>query len=56
MPKSPIAKQKLGCHRFWADRDGLAAAAQTLCNTLRATFAAPRIPRITIGQDFCKAA
>lgn len=49
-------KQKLACHRYGTDRDGLATAAQTLCDGTRATFAAPTFPHITISQDFCEAA
>lgn len=49
-------KQKLACHRYWNDRAGLATAAQTLCDAVRATFAAETFPHITIGQDFCEAA
>lgn len=49
-------KHKLACHHYWNDRDGLATAAHTLCDRVRATFAAPTFPHITIGQDFCEPA
>ena len=49
-------KQKLACHHYWNDPDGLATVAQTLCHRIRATFAAPTFPHITIGQDFCEPA
>lgn len=45
-------KQKLACHRFWNNLDGLAAAAQQVCTAIRATFAAPTYPHITLCQDF----
>lgn len=45
-------KSKLGSHRWWNDLDALALAAHHVCSTLRATFAAPTFPHITLGQDF----
>lgn len=51
-----FAKGKLACHRFWNDLDGLCAAAQTIFNGTRATFAAATYPHITFGQDLCEGA
>ena len=42
-------KQKLACHRFWADRDGLQQAAATLLDRLVARFHADTRPSIHLG-------
>jgi len=49
-------KQKLACHRFWADPDGLAQAATTLLARTEARFHSPDRPAIRLGQDFCQCA
>jgi len=49
-------KQKLACHRFWADAAGLEAAATTLLNQIEARFHAPIPPSIRLVSNFCEAA
>ncbi len=49
-------KQKLACHRFWADRDGLRDAAGTLLDRTEARFHAERPPAIRLTQDFSQSA
>lgn len=49
-------KQKLACHRFWADAAGLEAAAATLLDRTEARFHAEDRPAIRLVQDFCEAA
>lgn len=49
-------KQKLACHRFWADREGLRAAAATLLAQTAAQFHTPNRPAIRLGQNFCQSA
>lgn len=49
-------KQKLACHRFWADVAGLEAAATTLLDRLEAHFHAATPPAFRLRQDFCETA
>jgi transposase len=49
-------KQKLACHRFWADREGLCHAATTLLGQTEARFHRPDRPTIRLGQNFCQSA
>jgi len=49
-------KAKLACHRFWADADGLAAAAGALLDRTEARFHAADPPGIRLVNDFCEAA
>jgi len=49
-------KQKLACHRFWADADGLQAAAATLLDHIEAHFHADAAPGIRLVHNFCEAA
>jgi transposase len=49
-------KQKLACHRFWADPAGLRQAALTLLNRIAAHFHAPKRPAIQLEQNFCQSA
>ena len=49
-------KQKLACHRFWADPAGLAQAATTLLDQTQARFHASPRPNISLGHDFCQSA
>lgn len=49
-------KQKLACHRFWADVAGLEEAAGTLLDQITARFHATPRPAIRLGHDFCEAA
>lgn len=49
-------KQKLACHRFWADVDVLEATASTLLDRLEAHFHAEKGPAIFLRKDFCEAA
>ena len=49
-------KQKLACHRFWADRDGLRQAAATLLARTEACFHTPERPAIRWGHDLCQSA
>ena len=46
------AKGKLACHRLWNDLDQLCAAAQTIFDGTRATFAAPILATSTISIPF----
>jgi hypothetical protein len=49
-------KQKLACHRFWADPAGLAEAAGTLLRCTDARLNKPDRPAICLGHDFCASA
>jgi transposase len=49
-------KQKLACHRFWADPAGLRQAATTLLGQTEARFHAPDRPAIRLGQNLCQSA
>jgi len=49
-------KQKLACHRFWADAAGLAAAAETPLARIEARVHTDRPPAIRLGHNFCEAA
>ena len=49
-------RQKLACHRFWADRDGLEQAAAALLAQTEARFHAARPGGIRLTQDFCESA
>lgn len=49
-------KQKLACHRFWADVAGLEAAATTVLDRLEAHFHTRTPPGIRLCQDFCETA
>ena len=49
-------KQKLACHRFWADPAGLDQAARTLLGQTEARFHAPDRPAIRLGHNFCQSA
>jgi transposase len=49
-------KQKLACHRFWADAAGLEAAATALLDRIEARFHADPPPSIRLVQDFCQPA
>ena len=49
-------KQKLACHRFWADRDGLRQAASTLLDQTEARFHAGDRPAIRLGHNLCQSA
>jgi transposase len=49
-------KQKLACHRFWADREGLRGAAATLLDQTEARFHTPDRPAIRLGHDLCQSA
>jgi len=49
-------KQKLACHRFWADAPGLEATAGHLLGRIEARFHAPHPPSIRLAQDFCQSA
>jgi len=49
-------KQKLACHRFWADVGGLEAAAATLLDRMEARFHTDHPPAIRLVQNFCEAA
>jgi len=49
-------KQRLACHRFWADVDGLQAAADTLLDHLEAHFHADDGPSLVLRKDFCESA
>jgi transposase len=49
-------KQKLACHRFWADREGLRQAAITLLDQIEAQFHAPKRPAIRLTHNFCSSA
>ncbi len=43
-------KQKLACHRFWADIDGLTAAVTILLDHIEAHFHSDDRPAIKLGQ------
>lgn len=49
-------KQRLACHRFWADIDGLARAAATLLDGIEARFHTDHPPAIRLVQNLCEAA
>lgn len=49
-------KQKLACHRFWADVDGLQAVADTLLDRLAAHFHRAGRPSLVLRNDFCESA
>jgi transposase len=49
-------KQKLACHRFWADPVGLAQAAVTLLAQTEARFHRPDRPNLRLGQDLWQSA
>src|SRR5665811_1190666 len=49
-------KQKLACHRFWADVEGLEAAASTLLRQIEAHFHPAEGPAIFLRKDLCEAA
>ena len=49
-------KQKLACHRFWADRDGLQHPAALLLDQTQARFHASDRPAIRLGHDLCQSA
>jgi transposase len=49
-------KQKLACHRFWADPGGLAQAAGTLLSHTEARFHSLDRPAIRLGHHFCDSA
>ena len=49
-------KDKLSCHRWWADLDALEAATAALLAQLRARFHQPDPGGIALVQDFCEAA
>lgn len=49
-------KQKLACHRFWADVDGLQAAAAALLASLEARFHTDHPPAIRLVHNFCETA
>lgn len=49
-------KQKLACHRFWADPAGLRQAAMTLLTQIAAPFHPPKRPAIRLELNFCQSA
>ena len=49
-------KQKLACHRFWADVAGREAAATTVLDPLEAHVHTRTPPGIRLRQDFCQPA
>ena len=49
-------KQKLACHRCWADVEGLQAAATTLLDHIEAHFHPAGGPAIFLRIEFCEAA
>jgi len=49
-------KQKLACHRFWSDADGLRQAATTLLTALTAHFHAEEPPGLYVTHHFCQSA
>jgi transposase len=49
-------KHKLACHRFWADADGLAAAADDLLARIEARFHADPPPSIRLVNYVCATA
>lgn len=48
-----FVKSKLACHRFWNDLPSLIHLANRILHAVRARFAAPTTPRLTLGQNFC---
>lgn len=51
-----LLKQKLACHRFWADVAGLEAAAARLLDQIEARFHTDQHPAIRLVKNFCEAA
>ena len=49
-------KQKLACHRFWADVAGLERAAGTLLDRMEAHFHAADPPGLRLRHNLCEAA
>ena len=49
-------KQKLACHRFRADQEGLRQAAATLLDQTEACFPSPKRPAIRWGHDLRQSA
>lgn len=49
-------KQKLACHRFWADQNALRQAAATLLSQTQARFHTPDRPAIRLVHDLCESA
>ncbi len=49
-------KQKLACHRLWADVDGLTAIAGTLLDQTEARFHSDDRPAIRLVKDLCSSA
>ena len=49
-------KDKLSCHRWWADLDALEAATATLLSRIEARFHQPDPGGIAPVQNFCEAA
>jgi transposase len=49
-------KQKLACHRFWADVEGLQTAAAYLLNHVEAHFHTDDPPSIRLVDNYCEAA
>jgi len=49
-------KQKLACHRFWNDVEGLDAAAGTLLDRIAARFHTDDPPAIRLVKDLCETA
>lgn len=49
-------KQKLACHRFWADIAGLETAATMVLEQTTARFHTTNGPSLRLGQNFCETA
>ena len=49
-------KQKLACHRCWADRDRLYQATTTLLQRTTAYFHSPSRPSVRLTHNFCQTA
>lgn len=49
-------KQKLACHRFWNDVEGLEAATATLLDLMEAHFSPYAAPGIRMVKDVCEVA
>ena len=49
-------KQKLACHRFWADVAGLEAAARMVLERTTTHFHATSGPSLRLDQNFCETA
>ena len=49
-------KQKLACHRFWADGDALGRTAGALLDQTHAHFHAAHRPAIRLAHNFCQSA